>query len=192
MNDANRILKTYISDMLALEKSILEMIDRQANDPKLRDHPQAFALVERIRITLRNHTQALDNHLSTMGDKSMAAIKDALTMFAGMAAGMIDRVRMHPISKMLRDDYTALSLSAISYTMLHTTGLALKDTGTAELAARHLHALTPLIVDLSEVIPLVVVKELSEGEWQVDATVGPEAVRNTHHAWTHDSVKKAA
>ena len=46
---------------------------------------------------------------------------------------MIDKIRAEELSKDLRDDYTALNLSAISYVMLITTSLACGDRETAEL-----------------------------------------------------------
>ena len=48
---------------------------------------------------------------------------------------------------MLRDDYTALSLAAISHTMLHTTGLALQNQPLADLAQRYLKDITPIIAN---------------------------------------------
>ena len=63
---------------------------------------------------------------------------------------------------MLREDYTALSLAAIRYHMLHTTGLALQDQAMADLALRHLKDWTPIIVEISQAVHPVVVQELRD------------------------------
>ena len=84
---------------------------------------------------------------------------------------------------MLRDDYTALSLAAISYTMLHTTALALNDQPTAELALRHLKDFTPLITEISRVIPQVVVHELTEDFPTVNMSSATASMRSTQEAW---------
>ena len=90
---------------------------------------------------------------------------------------------------MLRDDYTALSLAAISHTMLHTTGLALQNQPIADLAQRYLNDITPLIIDISQVVPGVVVKDLEDNEVLIDRAVGQEAVRKTQAAWKAQSAK---
>lgn len=97
-------------------------------------------------------------------------------------------MRTNPVSKNLRDDYTALNLAAISYPMLHTTGHALMDEQTADLAASYLMDYTPLIIESNEVIPLVVVSELrAETEVLEMEAVGP-AIERTQQAWNHDHV----
>jgi hypothetical protein len=83
---------------------------------------------------------------------------------------------------MLRDDYVALNVNAIGYTMLHTTGLALDSAPTAELALVHLRSITPLIMELSQVIVPVVVSELGDTS-RVDPTKIEAALRNTQQCW---------
>jgi hypothetical protein len=70
--------------------------------------------------------------------------------------------------------------------MLHTTGLALKQPETANLALSQLHDITPIIVDISEIIPLVVIRELSNDSEVIDRTVGDTAIRNTQKAWSRN------
>ena len=51
-----------------------------------------------------------------------------------MNPDVIDKLRAEEVSKDFRDDYTALSLSNVSYTMLMTTCIACNDNETADLA----------------------------------------------------------
>ena len=92
----------------------------------------------------------------------MATAKAAVATALGAFAGLYDKVRKDPVSRMLRDDYTALNMASFSYTMLHTTALAFHDEPVASLALKHLQDLTPLIMHLNEVVPHVVVKELQD------------------------------
>ena len=190
MKNANDILSTYISDMMAFEKGFFEALDRQVKDEKVRTQPQASRLIERIHQTTKAHLSATEQRLHILGGSLTANVKEAVGTLAGIAAGMIDKVRTHAVSKMLRDDYTALSMAAISYTMLHTTGLALRDQATADLALRHLREITPLIVELSEMVPSVVVNELAGQTTDVNSGVAGEAVRNTHQTWTRESIDR--
>jgi ferritin-like metal-binding protein YciE len=192
MSRSTELLTTYISDSLALEKHLFEAFDRQSNDSKVADHSQAKPLIEQLRHASRGHIQQLEPHLRALGGHATSVVKEAITTALGLAAGIVDKVRPFTVSKMLRDDYTALSMAAISYTMLHSTALALRDTSTAELARKHLEDWTPLIVQLSEVIPFVVIRELEQDSLPIDGNAAAEALKNTHHAWSRDTVEKAA
>ncbi len=174
--------------MLALEKHIHEAVRRQRDDKQVSSQPQTQQIISRIESTLDEHIEHLERHLKSIGGSGSSPVKSAVTAVAGVAAGLYDKVRDEKVSKMLRDDYTALSLAAISYTMLHTTGLAYSSPQTAEIAVRHLQHWTPLIVEISEVIPLVVAQELAEDSDQVNPSIGQQAVRNTQSAWSREAV----
>jgi hypothetical protein len=188
----NETLTSYIGDMIGLERHILEAVDRQSNDETVRSHAQAIVTIEKLKRTVQAHVALLESHAKTIGEMATPTIKEVVTSLAGMAAGFIDKVRTHSVSKDLRDDYTALSLAAIGYTMLHTAALSLDDHPTAELARRHLKDLTPLIVEISEIIPFVVVNELVSEIPITDISVAERALRNTHEAWSRHSMANAA
>ncbi|MBC8120239.1 MAG: hypothetical protein H7Y22_00190 [Gemmatimonadaceae bacterium] len=189
MSERMDTLQQYVSDMLALERHIFEAVKRQTDDDHTKYLPEATRLIGKIEGMLGGHISETEQHLSSLGGDSGSPVKDAVAAVTGIAAGLIDKVRSNTVSKMLRDDYAALSLDAMGYTMLHTTGLALQHSPTADLALRHLYDLTPLIVEISEVIPLVVAKELLDDGETVDASVGPEAVRNTQKTWKNEVVR---
>jgi len=50
----------------------------------------------------------------------------------------------------------------------------------------HLTGLTPLIVELSEIIPFVLATELADEGKIEDATVAQQAAALYHQAWSHD------
>ncbi len=192
MSRSTDILNTYVSDLLALERHLYEAMNRQSSDTDVSAYPQAKTLVDRLHATAKMHIDGLDTHLRGLGGHPTSTVKEAVTSILGMAAGMLDKVRPYGVSKMLRDDYTALSMAAISYTMLHTTTLALKQSPTAELARKHLQDWTPLIVEISEAMPFLVVNELEGDSLTVDSNVAAEALKNTHSTWTREGVDKAA
>ncbi len=187
--DTQGTLKQYVGDMLAVTKHIHEAIERQMDDERVQSDSNANTIIRKIDGVLESHIAGLESHLSRLGGSASSPIKDAVGAIAGVAAGLYDKVRGDTVSKMLRDDYTALSLAAIAQTMLHTTGLALKDDATASLALGQLKDITPLITDLSEVVPLVVAKELIDNGENVDTTVGEEAKKNTQKAWSRSNTE---
>src|SRR5690349_19164253 len=130
MADAKTILQKYVSDMLSLEQHIHQAIDKQVkenlDDPQVRDKFAKFSQ------TLKAHESSLETRLSQLGGAANKPVKEAASAVAGVAAGVIDKFRSEEVSKDFRDDFTALSLSVISYQMLHTTALGLGDRQTAE------------------------------------------------------------
>ena len=186
MSEQHDTVRKYVADMLAVTKHIHEAIERQKNDKSVQADTDASQIVNRIDGVLEGQISALESHLEQIGGAPTSPVKDAVGAVAGVFAGLYDKVRVDTVSKMLRDDYTALSLAAISQTMLHTTGLAMKEQSTASLAHNQLSDITPLIVDLSEVVPLVVARELANDGENVDTTVGPDARRNTQKAWNRE------
>ena len=101
----------------------------------------------------------------------------------GAGAAALGSVRKTQVSKNLRDDYTALGLASISYTMLHATALGLGENATATLAQRHLEQITPLIVRISKTIPAVVLQELRDDGEAVQVSAADISAKLTHAAW---------
>lgn len=188
MADKNRdALRSYLSDMAAVEKHILEAVERQHKDDDIRQFPNAHQFLHRLVGVLQQHVSALEGHLESFpGGGAAHTVKEAVTGVLGAIAGVYDKVRKDTASRALRDDYTALSLAAISYTMLHTTALGLRQGATAELALRQLKDLTPLLVELSQILPHIVLRELSFEGYDVETGLDQQAIRNTQEAWSSE------
>ena len=188
MKDNREEIRPYVADMAAVEKHILEALERQRKDDTIKDFPNALGLIDRLAGTLKTHVENLETHLDSIpGGGVAAAVKETVTGVLGGLAGIYDKVRKDKVSRALRDDYTALSLATIGYTMLHSTALGLRQGTTAEIALRNLKELTPYIMQLAEVIPVVVLKELSLEGYDVDTSLSSQAVRNTQEAWSQES-----
>lgn len=179
-------LQQYVSDMLALERHIHDAVRRQRDSEKVKSQNDAHNIISRVEAQLDEHIEHLEQHLESLGGSATSPVKEAVSAVTGAVAGLYDQVRDEEVSKMLRDDYTALSLASISYTMLHTTGLALTDQTTADIALEHLKHWTPIVVDISETIPLVVAQELGKEMAGTDSSAGSKAVKNTQVAWSRE------
>ena len=80
----------------------------------------------------------------------------------------------------------------MAYTSFHAYGLTVGDARIARLAQQHLKDVTPLLIDISEVLPAVVVREVhAESDFLTDETVGAQAVANTQRAWRREVTKTA-
>lgn len=190
MKNPDVVLSTYLSDMHAVEKHILEAVERQLNDDDLKSFPEASRVVTTLQSTLKRHCAALEANIDTRDSGNVQkAVKEAVGGALGFVAGLYDKVRDDQVSRMIRDDYTATSLAAVSYHMLHTTALGLKNQEVADLALRNLKDLTPILVELSKVVCDVVAKELAAESKVFDGTVGAQAIRNTQEAWSGPHVE---
>ena len=193
MKDNREALRPYLADMVAVEKHILEAVERQRNDDDIKQFPDALQLIGRIESVLQSHVQSLESHLQGYsGGGAAGAVKGAVTGVLGAIAGVYDKIRKDPASRALRDDYTALSLASISNGMLHTTALGLSQGTVAELAQRHLQEINGLIMELGLVIPRIVLKELSFEGYPIETGLADRAVQAVRDSWNRSAVHETA
>ncbi len=176
-------LKTYVNDMLSLQQHIHQALTHQYEDQNVKNDAQAYDLVGKLKSQIGHHLEDLEPQVARLGSEVMATIKQGVTQALGVAAGLYDKVRKDPVSRMLRDNYTALNMSSISYVQLHTTGLAYGDQAVADMALKHLNDLTPIIMQINQIMPNIVVKELTDEGPGIDTSVATMAITNTQAAW---------
>jgi ferritin-like metal-binding protein YciE len=193
MKDNKEALRPYVADMVAVEKHILEAVERQRNDDDVKQFPEALQLVGRVESVLKSHVQSLESQLQgTPGGGAAGAVKQAVTGVLGAIAGVYDKVRKDTASRALRDDYTALSLASVSYGMLHATALGLSQGTVAELAKSNLEEVNSLIMELGLVMPRIVLKELSFEGYSIDTGAADQAVKNLEESWRNSAQREKA
>jgi hypothetical protein len=181
--DERHSLQTYVSDLLALIKHIEVPIERQLGIEDWANYSEALAIVRDIKNVTAAQQTALEAELSRLGRSGAAGFKSAWSALLGAGAAAVGSVRKTKVSKNLRDDYTALGLASISYTMLHATALGLGDESVATLAQRSLEQITPIIVRISKAIPAVVLQELRDDGESVSLSAAEVSTKVTHQAW---------
>ena len=184
--DRNEAINSYISDMLALEDHIEKAVRSQLED--LKDYPEVVAELRQIHRKVEHHIsdlRGLSERRQAGGVKE--TVKRAGSAVLGAAAGVIDLVRTEGLPKNLRDDYTALSLASVSYTMLHTTGLSLGDQEVADLARQGFADYAEAVTRLQGVIPAAVVGYFRQEGLPVREDVLPEIRRTIEEVWQSQS-----
>jgi len=169
-------IQTYVSDMLALERHIAQPLKRQLEMEDTKKFPGALAVITSLKGLNDSHVTALEQCLEQLGGHAASPVKSAWSSLLGVGAAAVDSVRKTKVSKNLRDDYTALSLATISYTMLYTTTVGLGDAATADLAKRHL-------ADYAQVI----MTELQTDGQNVAAGAGDLIRQSTNEIWKSQS-----
>ncbi|MDQ6924776.1 MAG: ferritin-like domain-containing protein [Candidatus Eremiobacteraeota bacterium] len=180
-------IQTYVSDMLALERHIAQPLQRQLDMQDTKKFPGALAAITSLKGLTDSHVTALEQCLEQLGGHAASPVKSAWSSLLGAGAAAIDSVRKTKVSKNLRDDYTALSLATISYTMLLATATGLGDSATADLAKRHIADYAQVVMTINRVIPEVVLTELQIDGENVQVGAGELIRKQTNEIWKTQS-----
>ena len=181
--DDRHTVQTYLSDALALEKHIAQPLQRQLELDDSATFSEALTIVSTLKSITETHIRNLDEQLEAAGGHAASGVKSMWSQILGAGASLVDGSRKLKVSKNLRDDYTALSLATISYTMLHATALGLGNEEVAILAKRHLEDYAPLIIQISKTMPTVVLQELSIDGENVQVSAAGAAQAGSDAAW---------
>jgi hypothetical protein len=188
VDDTRERLHGYLSDMLLVERELRSAVRSQFYSSE-GWHEAASDLLLRLEAELDARVAALTETLVGVEDGE-PVVRSALGVILGAVAGLFDRVHLDTrVSRMLRDDYAALSFAAVCYEMLHTTALDIGEHGVAELALRHLAGCARSIARIGDLMPAVLLAELHEDDdagAPVPAVI-EQAQRNVRAAWTSDT-----
>jgi hypothetical protein len=179
---AREFLTNRVAEIAKLEQFMAEVLEHQTHSNGLRAETEVLHLINRLLAVHQSHIDRLDAHLATLRDENLGTC----TLPSAPPHEMyftFDPQVQEPAG-MLRTDYTFLNLAAIGYTRLHTTAVALNHASTIDLALAHLRELTPLIMEISQAMPWVVIRELAHLN---GAIVQPNAaeisLQATQDAW---------
>jgi ferritin-like metal-binding protein YciE len=176
-----QLLTTYLGDQHALMSHILQAIDKQVN--LLDGHPDAREKTIAFRDATAQHVDELQTRLNELGGSPTHPVKTAVAAAAGVAAGLIDKVRASEAAKDLRDDYTAINHAIIAYEMLFTTAAAAGDDITTTLAKRHLQTNARFVMDINNFMPKLVLDELREDGLPVQEGALERAEQAVREIW---------
>ncbi|MES2920569.1 MAG: hypothetical protein V4819_03430 [Verrucomicrobiota bacterium] len=162
MNEKHRdSLKQYVNDMIGLERDITNAVKLQADDDRVRDFGTLKGLLDAVVQASEGRMEIL-KQLSDQEDGSLGGVvKEGITAVAGTLAGIYGKMREHPVSRMVRDDIIALDVTSVSYGMLLTLGLSIGHDECAALATRGIDETPPLIIALTDLLPMIVAEELA-------------------------------
>lgn len=175
-------LSDWLGDIVALESHIEEALDRQLK--QVSDDAVASKAVKEFHALTKRQRDALKSLQESYGGTAGSPIKQAGSALLGKAAGVINMLRAEGDSKALRDDYTAFNLAAISYTMLHTTAVALGDQKVAGMAEEHLRGYAKAIQQINHLISDVVVAELAKDDHKVQTSAADQTRTVVDKVWS--------
>ncbi|MBX9736278.1 MAG: hypothetical protein K2X32_05075 [Phycisphaerales bacterium] len=187
-------IRSYIGDLIAVLDHVAQAVGRHRDNADLRKIDHADVLIDDLHAALIRHRTDFESHLKAIGGATGGGVvKDILTTLTGAMAGVYGTMRGEAMSRIIRDDYTAMSFVIACATMLHTTALALNDVTTADITRRHLRECPRLIMALSHVLPMAVLADLHADNIAVnnDQSAG-QAPQDLSEAWNAASATHAA
>jgi hypothetical protein len=180
-------LRKYSSDLYSLQNHLLKAVKKQQASDKVKEK-EAIEILHMINLRVSEQIKEFDPMLEELGGDISDEIKSKIATFTGTISGLIESARRDPVSKMLRDDYIALSMLAVGYKMLYTTSLVAHSDDLAEMCMNHLTSITQMINEISKAIPMVITKELVD-DHELAAEIGKKAVENTQKAWSSETIE---
>lgn len=174
-------LTKYMGDMRAVVAHTKTAMGRQREEFK--DRPEAVQAIGRIEEELGEQLDRLASELERLGGSPTAPVKEAVTTAAGVVAGLYDKLRTEGASKALRDDYVAMSLCYIAWSMLHTTAAALSEPGVTQIAERGMHECSRAVMTLDALVPFEVVTELRDSGMRLEEGAAETTRRVSNDGW---------
>jgi hypothetical protein len=182
--DTNEILRLYSSDLLELQRHIVDVVKDQTDQEEVRRYPEVQQLVIKIQDTVGRHFNELEQGLESLGGEKSSLLKQAMGRVAETAMGMVIKAEgSEKCSKVLRNDYLALDAASLGSLMLYTTAAAFNNDRISEISERHFNELTSLAVEIREMIPEIVVREFADQGYSVNNGVTEEVNRKIQQAW---------
>lgn len=179
----NATVHKYATDLLAAHHHVAEAIARQVTDERVLKMSDASGVLYEVHGTVQRHFHDLEAQLRNSGGLGAAGqMKEALTSVSGFLAGLYGQLRGEPVSRMIRDDLSAVHFLHTCTSMFHTTARACGDTTFAACAEAMFKDHAVLLMRLSDVLPRVVLRELPPGE-TVDSSAAEVTIRANSEAW---------
>ncbi len=180
-------LRKYSSDLYSLQNHLLKAVKKQQASDKVKQK-EAIEILHMMNLRISDQIKDFDPLLEKLGGDISDEIKSKIATFTGTISGLIESARRDPVSKMLRDDYIALSMLAVGYKMLYTTSLVAHRDDVAEMCMNHLTSVTRMITEISKAIPMVVPKEMMDDQ-ELASEIGMKAVEKTQKAWSSETIE---
>lgn len=187
---SNEKLSTYTNDLLNFNKHFLSVVRSQKTSDTL-NNTKAVDLLHNIDIAITTQINELENFDDLIEESRFEFFKEKAATLFGTIAGNIDTLRKDPVSKILRDDYTALSMLSSGYTMLYTAALMNENTNLANFAKNSLERVAQLIAETNQTMPFVVAEELADSNTEWNA-IAKKALTETQKAWKSENMLEEA
>jgi hypothetical protein len=186
MNDSHQnALKQSLKDMIGIEYELSKELSLQLASEEVQRHTSLSDLLLLAAGESEERIADLKALLAQEGGSFGATVKGGVATVTGTFTGIFAKMHEPPLSGLVRDDLIALNIASIGYTMLLTLALAINHHGSTLLASRAIEELPPIIVPLTDFLPLLVGEELAQSAPLASPTAVQIASGMVRDAWNH-------
>ena len=184
-NNADDMLNSYVTDMIALEEHIDKAIVGQMKDLD-EEEPEFAAVLQQAHEVINSHILHLglvaEARGISAGSKVAEGVKTVVSKVAGLGAAAIDFVRSEKLPKDIRDDNAAFRLAEVGYAMLHASSMVLDNDGDLrELALEHMRDYANLSTTLRELAAAAVLRYLEKDGHTVSDSLLSRVLEEQRH-----------
>jgi hypothetical protein len=155
------ILSKSITDLRALLRYTIEVLELQQSEPELKTFAPADRSLSEIITTLREQIENIDRHLSFIPG-SRTSLQNAASTMASAFLGFLTKTRSHDLMEILRDNATLLHHASMHYALLQTAANTLGQKAIFEVASANKREIDALVSDLSELAPQYLRRQLGQ------------------------------
>ncbi len=148
--------------MLDVEHELSKEFSLQLASDEVKRHDSLDELFTRATRESEDRIADLKVLLEQEGGSFGTAVKDGLAAITGTVSGLFGRPHERPLSRLVRDNLMILNFASASYAMMLTLGLAISHHNCTLFASRAIEEMPPLIVSLTDLLPLLVGEELAQ------------------------------
>jgi len=174
----------YIHDVIAMERDIVNAVRTQLEDERVKEHHELKSIFLDIAVH-GDHRADMFERLAEQEDGGTlgGAIKEGIASITGVLAGLYGMARMHPLSRMVRDNIVAMDLASVSYGMLLTLAIATGHKRCEELALSSLNDCPGFVLRLTRLLPHIVLEEISQDAPVENALAADQAEKLIRDSW---------
>ena len=183
MGESRYSLATYVGDMLVLEERLRAPVGSQRADREFGGYTDARPILDRISALCERHIADLHDALRALGVHEFSAVRSIGSTIEGLFATSLDMLPESRVAKELRDDYAALALCTFGYSMLVTAANAYDNGSIATLAQDHLRDYAQAVIQISDLVPAIVIEEFRANGVQAPGTAMDQSRKAIHAAW---------
>lgn len=174
-----KILEQHLSEQVALEEHLCKIIEKQMLQIDKPEFAEARDLLMKTKTILEQHYNPLNKLLDELEETTLRRDKEGKPISNPVIGFELDSYQEDElVSRILRDDYSALNLIAMGNAMLHTKALALQHNEVAEIALSHLKDLAAVAAEIGNLMPRLVARELLNRSVDTDPSIVETASRN--------------
>ena len=185
--DRRKIIHRITSNVLGTEEKMATPLATQASSSITAAFPAAAADVNSIQTTVTAlHSALLSWYTAWRGTEPAEPFDpEYLGVFGSIGAfkGNLDEV--DPMIRMVRNDYTTISMLAMAYEELYSVAEALETDcpGLKQIAIDGLKDLVPIVRSLSMTMCTVTVRTLHNQDSTIPMSDADKAIAATQNAW---------